>query len=61
MIERPSCWILSDGTIGMEVQCIALVEALGLKYDKKHIKPYWLAREEKSFVRGKRFLRKEKR
>ena len=44
VIERPSCWILSDGTIGMEVQCIALVEALGLKYDKKHIKPYWLNR-----------------
>ncbi len=44
MIERPSCWILSDGTIGMEVQCIALAEALGLEYEKKHIKPYWLNR-----------------
>ena len=44
VIEQPSCWILSDGTIGMEVQCIALAEALGFQYDKKHIKPYWLNR-----------------
>ena len=44
VIEQPSCWILSDGTIGMEVQCIALAEALGFEYDKKHIKPYWLNR-----------------
>ena len=44
VIERPSCWILSDGTIGMEVQCIALAEALGFEYDKKHVKPYWLNR-----------------
>ena len=44
VIERPSCWILSDGTIGMEGQCIALAEALGFEYDKKHIKPYWLNR-----------------
>ena len=28
----------------MEVQCIALAEALGLEYEKKHIKPYWLNR-----------------
>ena len=44
VIEQPSCWILSDGTIGMEVQCIALAEALGFEYDKKYIKPYWLNR-----------------
>ena len=44
VIEQPSCWILSDGTIGMEVQCIALAEALGFEYDKKHINPYWLNR-----------------
>ncbi len=44
IVEQPSCWILSDGTIGMEVQCIALAEALGFEYDKKHIKPYWLNR-----------------
>ena len=44
MIERPSCWIFADGTIGMEVQCIALAEALEFEYDKKHIKPYWLNR-----------------
>ena len=44
VIERPSCWIFSDGTIGMEVQCIALAEALGLEYEKQHIKPYWLNR-----------------
>ena len=44
MVERPSCWILSDGTIGMEIQCIALAEALGLEHEKKHIKPYWLNR-----------------
>ena len=44
VIEKPPCWILSDGTSGMEVQCIALAEALGFQYDKKHIKPYWLNR-----------------
>ena len=44
VIERPSCWILSDGTIGMDVQCIALAEALGFEYDKKYINPYWLNR-----------------
>ena len=44
MVEGPSCWILSDGTIGMEIQCIALAEALGLEHEKKHIKPYWLNR-----------------
>ena len=44
MVEGPSCWILSDGTIGMEIQCIALAEALGLEYEKKQIKPYWLNR-----------------
>jgi hypothetical protein len=30
----PSCWILSDGTIGMEIQSIALAEALDLNYKK---------------------------
>ena len=40
----PTCWILSDGTIGMELQSIALAEALDLNYEKKIIKPYWLNR-----------------
>ena len=47
LIEKkriPSCWILSDGTIGMEIQSIALAEALDLNYKKKLIKPYWLNR-----------------
>ena len=33
------CWIISDGTMGMELQCIALAESLNLKYQIKHISP----------------------
>jgi mitochondrial fission protein ELM1 len=40
--QNISCWILSDGTIGMEVQSIALAESLSLNYKIKHIKPHWI-------------------
>ena len=36
---RDCCWIISDGTIGMELQCKALAESLDLKYQIKHISP----------------------
>ena len=36
---RDCCWIISDGTIGMELQCKALAESLNLKYQIKHISP----------------------
>lgn len=26
----PSCWVVTDGKIGMESQCVGLAEALGL-------------------------------
>lgn len=42
--QNISCWILSDGTIGMEVQSIALAESLNINYKIKHIKPHWINR-----------------
>ena len=44
VLAETACSIQSGGTGGREVQCIALAEALGFQYDKKHIKPYWLNR-----------------
>ena len=41
---KDCCWILSDGTVGMEVQCIALAEALNFKYQIKAISPSVLLR-----------------
>ena len=41
---KDCCWILSDGTVGMEVQCIALAEALNFKYQIKAISPSRLLR-----------------
>ena len=33
------CWILSDGTAGMEIQAIALAEALNIEFQLKPINP----------------------
>lgn len=35
----PSCWILSDGTVGMEAQAVGLAKAMGLAPIIKSIKP----------------------
>ena len=40
--QNISCWILSDGTTGMEVQSIALAESLNFNYKIKYIKPHWI-------------------
>ena len=34
-----SCWIISDGTMGMELQCVALAKSLNLQYQIKYISP----------------------
>lgn len=34
-----SCWIITDGKVGMDVQCIGVAEALGLVYDMKRVAP----------------------
>ncbi|MZR32424.1 hypothetical protein GQE98_17425 [Sneathiella sp. DP05] len=45
-IKEASCWVLTDGSAGMEIQCIGLAEALGLDFQVKRIvttKPWrWL-------------------
>src|SRR5271154_2623680 len=33
------CWILTDGKIGDEVQCLGIAEALGLKAELRHVAP----------------------
>ena len=35
----PSCWILSDGTVGMEAQAVGLAEAMGVAPVVKAIRP----------------------
>ncbi|MEX0760045.1 MAG: mitochondrial fission ELM1 family protein [Tistlia sp.] len=35
--ERESCWVVSDGKAGMEIQCLGLAEALGLEPQVKRI------------------------
>lgn len=40
----PSCWILSDGTTGMEAQAVGLAEAMGLEPVIKSIRPRRLLR-----------------
>jgi mitochondrial fission protein ELM1 len=47
MIDTPgTCWVMTDGKVGMEVQCIGLAEALGFDPQVKRIqvtKPWrWL-------------------
>ncbi len=36
---RPACWVLSDGTAGMEAQAVGLARAAGLDYAVKKIAP----------------------
>ena len=36
---KDSCWIISDGTMGMELQCVALAKSLNLQYQIKYISP----------------------
>ena len=44
--KKTVCWIVTDGSAGMEIQCIGLAEALGLEFIVKRItttKPWrWL-------------------
>lgn len=37
-IRHASCWVVTDGSAGMEIQCIGLAEALGLDFKVKRIK-----------------------
>ena len=39
----PRCWVVTDGTIGMEIQCIGLAEAVGSAPEVKriHMPPPW--------------------
>jgi hypothetical protein len=37
-IKSASCWVVTDGSAGMEIQCIGLAEALGLDFTVKRIK-----------------------
>lgn len=32
-------WIITDGKIGMDVQCLGVADALGLAYEVKHVAP----------------------
>lgn len=34
-----SCWIITDGKAGMDVQCIGIAEALGVGYEMKRVAP----------------------
>ena len=38
-MTNPTCWILSDGKVGMESQCLGLVERLGLNSQVKRVFP----------------------
>lgn len=38
------CWILTDGTVGMRIQCLGLADAAGLTPVIKRIHPSWLLR-----------------
>jgi hypothetical protein len=39
-----SCWIITDGKAGMDVQCIGIAEALGVRYEMKPVKPVGIYR-----------------
>lgn len=41
---RPLTWILTDGTVGMRIQCLGLAKAAGLTPIVKHIHPSLLLR-----------------
>ena len=43
-VSQPHCWILSDGTAGMELQAIALADAMGLAPQVKRITPHPILR-----------------
>lgn len=38
------CWVLTDGTVGMRIQCLGLADAAGLTPLIKRIHPSWLLR-----------------
>ncbi len=42
-MESLTCWVLTDGTTGMEIQCLGLAEALGLSPVVKRVRtrPPW--------------------
>lgn len=42
--QQPLTWILTDGTVGMRIQCLGLAKAAGLTPIVKHIHPSWLLR-----------------
>jgi mitochondrial fission protein ELM1 len=45
MLAGVTAWLLTDGKVGDEAQCIAVAEALGLEAEARHVKPrllfYW--------------------
>lgn len=43
-LRQPVTWILTDGTVGMRIQCLGLAKAAGLTPIVKHIHPSWLLR-----------------
>lgn len=42
--HQPLTWILTDGTVGMRIQCLGLAKAAGLTPIVKRIHPSWLLR-----------------
>ncbi len=38
-LDGKSCWIITDGKAGMDVQCVGIAEALGVRYDMKRVAP----------------------
>ena len=42
--EQPITWILTDGTVGMRIQCLGLAKAAGLTPIVKHLHPSLLLR-----------------
>lgn len=43
-LQQPITWILTDGTVGMRIQCLGLAKAAGLTPIVKHIHPSLLLR-----------------
>ena len=42
--QQPLAWVLTDGTVGMRIQCLGLAKTAGLLPVIKHIHPSWLLR-----------------
>ncbi len=40
-LKSVKAWLITDGKAGDEQQCIGILQALGLKYRKIHVKPRW--------------------